>query len=104
MTMYCDNEEALGCAGWSTVVLRNVPKMRVGPSEDDLEPTTWDLMENGCSYLHKVVMHEAGHVFGLGHPTTPQTIMYQSVSGWLDHFCEPQPYDIVGTMVKYQSR
>ena len=107
MKMYCRDEDALGCAGRSTIVLRNIPERRVGESEDDLEPTTWNLMENGCSYLHKIMMHEAGHIFGISgreHPSTPQAVMYGSVSGWRVQFCNPQAYDVVAMMANYQSR
>ena len=101
----CDKPDALGCfdIDATDILLRHKPLRRVS-DEDDLEPIRWDAMENGCSLLHKVLMHEAGHVLGLGHPNTPQNVMYESVSGWQNQFCEPQAYDIVGIMAIYQSR
>ena len=49
-------------------------------------------------------MHEAGHVFGFGHPHTRQAVMFWRASGWLEQFCKPTAYDVVNTMAKYQSR
>ena len=105
--MYCGDASDLGCAGRDHVFLTKTPMRRVEPSKDDLEPTTWDLMENGCSYLHKVMMHEAGHHYGIGghpHPGTPQAVMFGSVSGWGERFCNPQVYDVAAMMANYQSR
>ncbi len=104
--MMCDKPDALGCfdIDATDILLRHTPLRLVRPDEDDLELTSWDVTSNGCSLLHEVLMHEAGHVFGLGHPHTPQTVMYESMSGWQDQFCEPPAHDIVGMMANYQSR
>ena len=97
-------ETALGCyiRGTSNLVLRHVPQRRT--SADQLEDTRWDVMANGCSYLNKVVIHEAGHIFGMHHAFTPQALMYPRISGWLEPFCQPQAYDVVGVISNYQSR
>ena len=100
-TLGCFVEESLG------ILLRHTPLRRVSdPAQEPekFEPTRWEEMKNGCSYLYKIVMHEAGHVFGLSHPRSPQGVMYGQVSGWLGRFCEPQPHDIVGMIAKYQSQ
>ena len=61
----------------------------------------------GCTYLHRLVVHEAGHGFGIGsarvqHPTnTEHSIMSENDS---NNYCEPQAYDIVALMALYQSR
>lgn len=100
-----DNPLALGCvpAGTSNILLRNKPLRRV-PSTGQIEPTRWDVMDNGCSYMHRVVVHEAGHILSLSHSLTPQSVMYPSLSGWIKPFCKPQVYDVVGMIVNYQSR
>ncbi len=101
---FCTRSDALGCQPPNTfsMFLRHNPEMR--ESSGKIELTSWDAMSNGCSYLHKIVMHEAGHVFGLAHPQTPQAAMFRSTSGWQDSFCEPQIYDILAMMANYQSR
>ena len=104
--MMCDKPDALGCFDIDAtgILLRHTPLRRVRPDEDDLELTRWDVTCNSCSLRHKVLMHEAGHVFGQGHPHTLQIVMYESMSGWQDQFCEPPAHDIVGMMANYQSR
>ncbi len=65
----------------------------------------------GCTNLHELVIHEAGHAFGIGnrtgfnfnrHPinTTYSIMSYDDPS----RYCEPQAYDIVALMANYQSR
>ena len=67
----------------------------------------------GCTFLHQVVVHEAGHAFGIGnghflrgsfdqHPiNTMHSVMSQADD---TDYCEPQAYDIVALMALYQSR
>ena len=104
----CDLQDALGCVDLNTLemFLTRKPLRRVGPLlSDPLEPTSWDARDNGCSYLHKVVMHEAGHAFGgVGHSRTPQALMYGRLSGWQKPFCNPQAYDVAALMVTFQWR
>ena len=109
MLRECGVEDALGCVPFrsSDMFLAQTPMRRVGfAPTDQLERTSWDVMANGCSYLHKVVLHESGHAFGLGagHSKTPQAVMYFSLSGQNEPFCGPQVYDVVAMMVNYQSR
>ena len=53
----------------------------------------------GCSDVHRYLIHEAGHVFGISnHPTIADSIMADSDS------CQPTAYDIMAIMVLYQSR
>ncbi len=65
----------------------------------------------GCTRLHELVIHEAGHAFGIGNRTgfdfnrhpinTEHSVMsYEDP----DRDCEPQAYDIVASMALYQSR
>ena len=104
----CKFQDALGCVDLKTseMFLTNKPQRRTGPlPTDPLEPTSWDRRGNGCSYLHKVVTHEAGHAFGgAGHSHTPQALMYARLSGWLRPYCNPQAYDVVGLMATFQWR
>ena len=67
------NPNPLGCVPPTTsnILLTTTPLRRVpspDQSSDQFVPTSWDVMENGCSYPHKIVIHEAGQVFGMGHP------------------------------------
>ena len=102
----CGNPMVLGCVNPNTeMFLTHRPKRRVGSAPSDpTEDTRWDVMANDCSYLNKVVMHEAGHIFGMHHAFTPQALMYYQISGWLEPFCQPQAYDVVGMITNYQSR
>ena len=66
---------------------------------------------DGCTNLHELVIHEAGHAFGIGNRTgldfnrhpinTMHSIMSYDDPG---RYCEPQAYDIVALMALYQSR
>ena len=65
----------------------------------------------GCTRLHELVIHEAGHAFGIGNRTrfgfnrhpinTEHSVMSYADP---DRDCEPQAYDIVALMALYQSR
>ena len=90
----------MGCnpGGTFTIFLRSTPL------DAQFQPTRWDVMANGCSLLYKLTMHEAGHVFGMTHPTTRQAVMHGGIYQWLMPFCRPQPYDVVGIMANYQWR
>ena len=103
----CKAEHALGCVllGTSDVLLTNIPLKYIA-STNRLVPTRWDLPANGCSLLHVVVMHEAGHVFGFSpiHSRLPNTVMYESIFGSAGPYCSPQKHDVVGMMANYQSR
>ena len=66
---------------------------------------------DGCTNLHELVIHEAGHAFGIGNRTwfdfnrhpinTEHSVMSYADP---DRDCEPQAYDIVALMALYQSR
>ena len=68
-------------------------------------------LPGGCTELHELVIHEAGHAYGIGarvglnfngHPVNKE----HSVMSYKDHDddCKPQAYDIVALMAIYQSR
>ena len=76
----------------------------------------WNFLDTntGCTFLHQVVVHEAGHAFGIGkgqvfrvsyshlHPTnTTRSVMSEDDP---NDYCKPQAYDIVAAMALYQSR
>ena len=86
-----------------------------------LKGTHWNAQIAGadsCTRLHELVIHEAGHAFGIGktvaeviprinfdfnrHPINTE----HSVMSYEDPHrdCEPQAYDIVALMALYQSR
>ena len=77
----------------------------------DFEAARWNGSKNGCIYLNYMIVHEAGHAFGIGnkkglnynrHPiNTMHSIM--SYDDPTRH-CRPQAYDIVAVMALYQSR
>ena len=76
----CTVATAFGCVSGDSsdmqlMVLRHVPLTAA------LRPTSWDVTANGCFLLHKVVLHEAGHVFGLWNLHSP----YAAVG----HVCLP---------------
>ena len=101
----CGYEDSLACAplGTSEIFLRSTP-LRGTSSPGEYELTSWDVMAGGCSLLHIVVLHEAGHVFGLSHSHIPQSLMYPTLAGQSEPFCKPPVYDVVGMMANYQSR
>ena len=86
-----------------TIYLWNIP----GPGDS---PTDWNVpYSNGCPRLEHMVVHEAGHAFGMGWPINDHpTIQSLSVmsSGYAHHnrYCKPQLYDIVAIEANYQSR
>ena len=98
----CGIANAFGCIPVETSDMY----LRSTPLTAQNEPTNWDVTANGCSLLHKVVLHEAGHVLGLWseHSLTPQSVMYYSLSGQNEPFCKPQIHDVVAMMANYQSR
>ena len=53
----------------------------------------------GYAYLHALIVHEAGHAYGLDHARTEGSVMH-SHSGWAN----PSKNDIVAMMAYYQSR
>ena len=61
------------------------------------------LSESGCSNMSELVMHESGHVFGLGDHVSRayDSVMYDN--GFLD-LCAPTEYDIGAMKAIYQSR
>ena len=96
----CGGRNIMGCNPFGTFSIY----LRTTPLDAQFQPTRWDVMANGCSLLHKLTMHEAGHVFGMTHPTTRQAVMHGGIYEWLMPFCRPQPYDVVGIMANYQWR
>ena len=75
----------------------------------------WNSLDTntGCTFLHQIVVHEAGHAFGIGnghwlrlsfnqHPInrTHSVMSYNDPSS----YCGPQAYDVVAVMANYQSR
>ena len=92
-----------GPIGWGAILLR----ASYGADWNALDTTT------GCTYLHQIVVHEAGHSFGIGNGSVPRGSFNQhpintmhSVMSYDDpnDYCEPQAYDIVALMALYQSR
>ena len=57
-----------------------------------------------CSKLFKLIMHEAGHVFGLDHPKSGYTGRAVMLPGYADAFCALTEYDVVAIKAIYQSR
>ena len=58
-------------------------------------------LDGMCSRLFKIVMHEAGHAYGLDHPTSNGS---EALMGVYEVHCEPQAYDAVPIAAIYQSR
>ena len=58
-------------------------------------------LDGMCSRLFQIVMHEAGHAYGLDHPTRSGS---EALMGVYEVHCEPQAYDAVAIAAIYQSR
>ena len=86
----CADERVVGCYSRDTIMILD-------------EPGNYDLYDDlpftGYAYLHALIVHEAGHAYGLDHARTEGSVMH-SHSGWAN----PSKNDIVAMMAYYQSR
>ena len=57
-----------------------------------------------CSKLFMLTMHEASHVFGLGHPKSAYSGQAVMLPGHADALCALTEYDVVAIKAIYQSR
>ena len=101
----CKKPNAFGCERNGTIILRG----RLDGLSDIIDQSSWSdiLPEAGCSLLHAVVLHEAGHAIGVSdenHARLTDTVMYTSLFSGDGPYCTPQPYDIAAGMAYSQSR
>lgn len=99
MGMFCSDID-IGCAHWGgangvTTVARVLLRDNLSTYNDPNDP-------NDCSPLMEVSMHEAGHVYGLDHPTG--TFAYKSIMHKFYKPCLPTEHDIAVIKAIYQSR
>lgn len=98
-----ENRLTLACARSGRIILRDqLSNLNDYSNWSERQPKA------ECSLLHQTVMHEAGHILGLGpnntHSDLRNTIMYYSLFQWQRPYCTPQPHDVVATMAQHQSR
>ena len=65
----------------------------------------WSRRTSGCTKLHGIAVHEAGHAYGFTHlygESTMESVMGRPYEQALQ--CTPGVYDVVAMMANYQSR
>ena len=58
----------------------------------------------GCSELHQLTLHEAGHAYGLHHPGENDLSVMSARTLYNNGLCDPTELDIVAIKAIYQSR
>ena len=96
-----DAGDALAC-WWFDVYPDSVPRPQRPQSIIIRASVPWTTVDpvGACTFFDTLILHEAGHAYGLSHATNMHSIMQESPR----NICYPSKYDIVATMANYQSR
>ncbi len=100
--------------GW----MHGLPKIKPGFIFLDNNVASWEspsYNRSPCAWVENIVVHEAGHAFGVGWPLAspwddqflnkhPENTRDAVMSYESKRYCEPQAYDVAAMRVNYQSR
>ena len=101
-----------------TILMRGLPKIRPGDVLLWEGKTNWESPAyhlSPCTLVEHMVVHEAGHAFGIGWPLGdrsdkqflnehPENTEHSVMSYGIQKYCEPRAYDVAAMRVNYQSR